>query len=153
MAIPEGFDGLDFINIYSKGVTEVGRYYSHFTYAPIEIPGDGHFDSVEGYWYWLTRRDDILRELWGYPAKSVGKALPKVCEVEDFMERICLANDLKLKANPEMMIRFAKTTLPLTHFYVYGSRVVEPQGYEWIIEHLSLRRQQLRQWLQKKQML
>ena len=30
-------DGIDHINIYSKGKTELGKYLSNFTYAPIKL--------------------------------------------------------------------------------------------------------------------
>ncbi len=46
-------DGVDHINIYSKGKTSLGRFLSNFVQADIETE-DGDFASVEGYWYWLT---------------------------------------------------------------------------------------------------
>ena len=57
-------DGIDHINIYSKGKTSLGRWLSNFAKSPIETE-DGHFDSIEGYWYWywLSSKDDTLRAL------------------------------------------------------------------------------------------
>lgn len=45
-------DGIDHINIYSKGRTALGRFLSNFAQAEIETE-DGEFASIEGYWYWL----------------------------------------------------------------------------------------------------
>lgn len=45
-------DGVDHINIYSKGKTSLGRFLSNFAQADIETE-DGNFASIEGYWYWL----------------------------------------------------------------------------------------------------
>lgn len=70
-------DGVTHINIYSKGKTEIGRWASNFQYAPIVID-DGHFDSVEGYFYWLGTRNAQLRFLSGFAAKKLGRESPDV---------------------------------------------------------------------------
>lgn len=64
-------DGLDHINIYSKGKTILGKYLSHFTKVKIRTIYHGTFLSVEGYWYWLLTRNDNLRSLYGFEAKKV----------------------------------------------------------------------------------
>lgn len=65
-------DGISHINVYSKGRTGIGRFLSNFTFYPIHTV-DGEFHSIEGYWYWLTCRDDRLRYLHGYEAKKLGR--------------------------------------------------------------------------------
>ena len=70
-------DGIDHVNIYSAGRTELGRFMSNFAQAPIQTI-DGSFASIEGYWYWLgcehTDRD-TLRTVSGFAAKKLGRAL------------------------------------------------------------------------------
>jgi len=61
-------DGLSHINIYSKGMTELGRLLSNFANTPVNTPQDGKFTSIEGYWYWLLGKNDnreVLRTLHG----------------------------------------------------------------------------------------
>ena len=41
-------DGVDHINIYSKGLTELGRFLSNFEHILITTE-DGDFNSIEGY--------------------------------------------------------------------------------------------------------
>lgn len=52
-------DGVTHINIYSKGKTQLGRVASNFAYFPFEIPNDGRFSSVEGYWHWLGLEENL----------------------------------------------------------------------------------------------
>lgn len=46
-------DGIDHINVYSKGKTALGRFLSNFAQVDLETK-NGNFSSVEAYWYWLT---------------------------------------------------------------------------------------------------
>jgi hypothetical protein len=46
-------DGIDHINIYSRGKTEVGRQLSNFAHTPFTHKDYGYFNSVEGLWYYL----------------------------------------------------------------------------------------------------
>src|SRR5690606_29183348 len=133
------------INIYSKSKSEVGRWLSNFTYCPIETE-DGHFDSIEGYWYWLTRRDDSLRTVSGWSAKELGKKLSKVTELEEeqFKNKICKALDLKIKTRPKWLVEQVK--FPLEHYYEYGGKKVYKPEYDWIIEHIEKRIEQLREF-------
>ena len=76
------FDGINCINIYSKGVTELGRLLSNF--ARIPIHGNGHiFASVEAWWYWYTtgKVHHHLKNLHGFKAKEEGRKLQKVQSV------------------------------------------------------------------------
>jgi hypothetical protein len=62
-------DGINHINIYSKGKTELGRLLTNFARTPIETPF-GHFESGEGYWFWL-RASKLsnrcpLKNMWGF---------------------------------------------------------------------------------------
>jgi hypothetical protein len=95
--IPEGVDGIDHINVYSKGKTALGRWLTNFAYSPITIPEFGDFASIESYWYFLGCEDDNLRHLHGFAAKKTGKAIPKTIDRPNFNELICKAIDIKIK--------------------------------------------------------
>ena len=80
-------DGVDHINVYSQGKTQLGRNLSNFSRFPI-CTDDGNFYSIEGYWYWLLTKDDSLRKMWGFKAKAHGREMLKGGEwVLEFMEK------------------------------------------------------------------
>jgi hypothetical protein len=151
--IPEGIDGQNHINIYSKGKTLLGKWLTNFAYSPITIPEHGKFASIEAYWYWLSCEDDNLRHLNGFTAKQEGKRiLSSRCDGllyqrDNFNELICKAIDIKLKSNMDMLYELHDSTLPLVHYYEYGGKRVDA-GYEWIVDHIESRRQLLKEkWL------
>lgn len=140
----EDMDGIHHINIYSKGTTEVGRWLTNFAYCPIQTE-HGWFNSVEGYWYWLTSFNDKLRTLHGFEAKKLGKESEVIMErsVDEFKNKICDAIDLKLKTKANWVAR--EVNLPLKHYYDYGGKRVYKEEYNWITEHIEKRVKQLRQ--------
>ena len=141
----EDIDGIHHINIYSKGNTEIGRWLTNFSYSPIQTE-NGWFNSVEGYWYWLTTLNDKLRDLHGFAAKKLGKESEQIVELTEkqFKEKICKAIDLKLKTNPRWVAE--SVNLPLQHYYDYGGKRVYKKEYDWITEHIQTRVNQLRKY-------
>lgn len=129
-------DGVKHINIYSKGKTKLGKFLSNFTKAPFDHPEDGKFNSIEGYWYWLSAKDDTLRSTYGFQAKARGRELggKDWIDTDEFKRKIKMAIRHKLHANPEMRTEFKASTLPFMHYYVYGGKVVEPKEGAWLIE-------------------
>lgn len=136
-------DGQTHINIYSKGLTRLGRELSHFAELPIHHPVFGDFRSNEGLWYWISRRDDKLRLLSGYEAKSYGRSLPvvKTLPKDEFQRMINLGNQAKLDTYPEIKEALASSTLPLLHYYVnfYSGQqaVIQTKDSEWILAHFE----------------
>lgn len=130
-------DGIDHINVYSKGKTSLGRFLTNFSRTPFKCE-DGKFVSIEGYWYWLGCKDDKLRTLSGYAAKAYGRMVgaPDWNDSEEFRRKILAAIDIKLKESP-FFIKLKECKLPLVHYYVYGTKIVQPTGGEWILDHLS----------------
>lgn len=129
-------DGIDHINIYSKGKTELGRFLTNFAHTPFEHPIDGKFESIEGYWYWLTCQNDALRKVYGFQAKKLGRDLGGKDWVEDpmFEYKIKTAILAKLDANPDIVLDLIDSDLPFKHYYVFGGKVVEPKEGKWILE-------------------
>lgn len=131
-------DGKKHINIYSKGKTELGRFLSNFARSPIETE-DGKFMSIEGYWYWLGCKHpekDLLRKHYGYKAKQIGRELggKDWLDNETFKSKIKKAMNIKITSNVVMLEAFRTSTLPFTHYYVYGNKIcLVPEAY-WIIE-------------------
>ena len=131
-------DGQTHINIYSKGNTELGRQLSNFYHSPI-VTLDGVFESVEGYWYWLGCRHPNRNKLmlaYGYEAKKLGKELGGKDWNNDphFKMKIATIIIQKLMQHPNILQNFLSNQLPYRHYYVYGSKVVEPEEGKWIVD-------------------
>ena len=134
-------DGIDHINVYSKAKTQLGQFLSNFAHSPIETE-DGHFESIEGYWYWLGTnhpRKVELRKLYGWKAKEVGRELKSLDwqDSPDFKRKICSAIEIKIKGNPLMFKALKANKLPLVHYYVFGNKVIQPKEGLWVIEFIQ----------------
>lgn len=144
-------DGVTHINVFSKGRTELGRLLSNFAHTPFKHPEYGFFSSVEAFWYWLSlgKTDDKLRTLHGFQAKKEGKLLQdaylakhmKFPQIENFQSEIKKAVLCKIEQNDRLKNLLKNSTLPLTHYYVWGDeksyRITYPEKYSWIHEYIS----------------
>lgn len=122
-------DGIDCINVYSRGKTPIGRILSNFAHTPFK--GNGlQFESVEAWWYWFTtgKKHDNLCSFWGFRAKKEGKQYPRVFEVTpDILREVY---KLKVACNPQIKEMLKESHLPFTHYYEYGSKIVETD-WQW----------------------
>lgn len=139
MSINPQEDGITHTNIYSKGKTEIGRFLSNFTEFNFDCE-DGNFNSIEGYWYWLSTKDDRLRKLSGWKAKHLGRELrgDDWNNSEEFKIKIKAAIKIKLDyANKEL----STIVLPIKHYYVFykdgKNIIVEPNDGKWIIDYIE----------------
>ncbi|WKV20404.1 hypothetical protein 16Q_011c [Pseudomonas phage 16Q] len=128
-------DGVDHINVYSKGKTELGRLLTNFADTPFRHPVYGVFRTVEGLWYWLKTgmQHENLRDVLGWEAKMLGKSWDSV-EIEDFDTKIKTAIRAKLIQHPHILRMLIDNELPLAHYYVMQGRIKQA-GYEWINEY------------------
>lgn len=148
-------DGVTHINVYSKGKTELGRLLSNFAHTPFEHYEHGHFSSIEAYWYWLSTgmKFDELRSLFGFNAKKVGLALRKATdegsfvEIKNFNALIKQAILIKIETTPNLRELLHYSSLPLTHYYVWGSgsdyKITYPIQYNFLYEYMEI----VRKWL------
>lgn len=134
-------DGVKHINIYSAGNTKIGRDLSNFSLFPFMHPLHGRFNSVEGYWYWLTRCDERLRDVYGIDAKKMGRGLPRVFSYKEdlFKGFVRSALTAKIQQNKEILNALIKSDLPFVHYYVMGpeKKIVVPDNSDWIIDHIA----------------
>lgn len=155
MSLNPAKDGVDHINIYSKSATKLGRMLSNFADLGFESPaGEGHFRSVEGYWYWLLAEGlddrDRLRYLSGYAAKDYGRTL---CEQHDwpnprdetFKNKILAAIWTKIHTHDQLKDLMVWSSLPFEHYYVYNSTVIEPDGLDWLVTGIEQMRKKLKE--------
>jgi acetylornithine/succinyldiaminopimelate/putrescine aminotransferase len=132
-------DGNTHINIYSMGGTSLGRFLTNFAYSPI-MTEDGHFVSIEGYWYWLSNRSETMRTVSGYNAKKTGRLHPKTVQLteQEFQRKIREACWIKIHSNQHVLKAFKNSTLPFTHYYVFSNGFVKDAGYKWIVDMWEL---------------
>ena len=132
-------DGVNHINIYSRGKTALGRMLSNFYRFPIST-SDGEFESVEGYWYWLNicecEEKEILRTLFGFKAKDKGLRIlqHKNCRWDkDFEKKIITAIWYKFERNLHLLVEdYVK--LPFEHYFVFGDKIRDAKNrYPWMI--------------------
>lgn len=136
-------DGVTYINIYSRGMTPLGRKLSHFPRTPFTHPVFGPFASMEGFWYYMRAQThlqpagfgDQLRTLVGRDAKFYGRTLPSGW-YDDFQEDILAANWQKIIQNPEIADMLVESSLPFKHFYIFGPKrlVIIPPRFEWLMD-------------------
>lgn len=134
MELIPGQDGYTHINIYSKGKTELGRFLTNFALSPITTE-DGDFKSIEGYWYWLSNQEYVMRELYGFNAKKIGKTFPRRFLLTDqgFQNKIRNACWIKIHSNQGMLNLFRTSDVPFTHYYVFNNGFVKDAGFKWLV--------------------
>ena len=139
-------DGVEFINMYSKAKTSMGRMISNFYHFPIETE-DGHFESVEGYWYWLSlpvnKKTEIMRRLYGYKAKQTGRELRQEYGEENlrfddrFEEKILAAIRYKVERNKNL-IKDKYKDLPIIHYYTFDGKVFDvTEDFPWLVNGIT----------------
>lgn len=137
---PSG-DGVDHINIYTRGRTRLGVLATNLSDVPVIHPKFGHFRTAEGLYYWLKtgKIDDGYRILSGFEAKRKGQEQPIVWN-KNFQEEFASAIIYKTVRSEEIqaLLKSFLPDLPFAHYYWYGNQkdphVVEPKGHEWQVE-------------------
>lgn len=142
VVLDPSLDGITHINVYSGGNTRVGREISNMSTHPIVHPRHGNFNTIEGFWWWLSTgmKDDYFRTCSGFDARKKGYKQDKVTHTA-FKHEIRYAIALKLKTHPKILKRLTHSTLPLTHYYVYGRNTPNPMVRPadrsmWVIDFL-----------------
>lgn len=142
-------DGIDHINIYSRGTTELGRMLSNFYKFQIKTK-DGIFESVESYWYWMSIADceekELLRTMFGFQAKKFGKQLVEKYgrrHDDNFESNISNAIWYKFKRNSNLILPRYKS-LPFEHYYVFSGKVTDVKSkYTWMIDNIEQMRKMI----------
>ena len=114
-------DGIDHVNIYSKGKTTLGKLLSNFAHTPFTYRGIT-YQSVEAALYYYRTEDVRMIPLFGKKAKELGSKLTlKQTEPPELIKAWLYA---KLFANPEIIDLLIRNDLPYSHYYVmFGKKV------------------------------
>lgn len=135
--IDEPQDGINVINIYTRGMTTLGRSLSHLAKVGFMHPEYGHFPSMEHYWMWCKTGKlhyDVFLPLDPWEVKKKAKEFPIV--PSDTFEKDILEGEYhKLRCNPWLAKLLKECELPLAHYFTYGgnsNRVFrEPPTNQW----------------------
>lgn len=154
--IKPNLDGIEHINIYTKGSTELGRMLSNLYDRDFVVPGYGSFKSMEGFWYfYLTGcKFPEFHNYRGFSAKSAGKACREHRIDKDGLsgedkEVILEAIRCKLRQNRDILTLLRDSELPFKHYYFYGdvdnAKVVELPQFDWMLDEFERLRQLLKE--------
>jgi predicted NAD-dependent protein-ADP-ribosyltransferase YbiA (DUF1768 family) len=144
-------DGIDHLNIYSRGRTAEGRLLSNFAETPFVLDGV-RFASVEA-WYQAPRFDhEAMRRkvtgMSGAPCKKLGDTQGKKAgapvrlfdgrivpyDGADYRAAFSQAIRAKVAQNPDVRNALMATeSLALTHYYVMMGRPVMPRGEDGVL--------------------
>lgn len=138
-------DGYSHINTYSQGETRLGRMLSNFYRSPVGIKGYGYFQSLEGFWYYLSTgcKNEKLREVWGAEAKKLGREMTRVeMETEEFQDIFKRALCSKIMGNSDILNAFIDSSAPFVHYYWYGKDISNPHvvlcpQVDWMMDYLN----------------
>lgn len=133
-------DGVDHINIWSRGRTKFGRWLSNFAYSPFTHPTYGWFASMEAYYYYIATgsKHEGLRKLFGREAKMVGKTFPRVT-VEYFEDIMMEGIEWKALCNPFCLNAVRGNYLRYTHYFYFGQsdtpniKIIEDGKSWWLM--------------------
>lgn len=107
--------------------------------ASFELPEDGSFESIGGYWWWLLSGKDKARKLSGkdvFTEKNVG-AKNRV-KTEEFQDKILKATWHKIRQNQKIFWRFEQNILDFRRYYVHEGKLYRPSDSEWICDGLEV---------------
>lgn len=130
----EGKDGVDYINIYSQGLTPLGRSLSNWN--GVVSTRLGFFRSLEGFIFFLGSFDASLRGMGGAEAKSKGDKLDRGIRLPQdvFRELIVEAMYDKIKRDPGLALALKENTLPLVHYYSYSGKKIFAPKWDWQVK-------------------
>lgn len=140
-------DGVTHVNVYSRGVTTLGRGLSNLSECNIEHPYFGHFRTLEGLWFYMKTgfKDDQFRIIKGVAARDLGKQMPSG-HYPLFNKMFKLGMLEKLERSPQLQAQLLDNELPLAHYYSYGGgkKIMQLDRHQWQLDFWILLRSTLK---------
>ncbi len=133
-----GEDGVDHINIWDQGATDLGKLLAHGTALGFRHSLFNKFATVEGFWNYIRseEREDRLRKLVGKPLRNCIRELT-FRNIVNFRAIIMDANWQKIQQYPVLKEAVKNSTLPFDCYFVYrrADGIAERPGYAfWLLE-------------------
>lgn len=133
-------DGVDHINIWKDGKTELGQLLAHDSDLSFKHNIFGPFGTMEALWYYIrsTERDDRIRNLHGQKLKNFARQLTNV-QVDNFRAIIMDSNWQRICAYPVLKDAIGASDLPFELYYVdrHTGLRVRPQYFPWLLEGME----------------
>lgn len=156
-------DGLDHINVYSRGKTLLGKYLSNFARTPVMI-STLRFASVESWWFYKKMKNinakytadklysripfssedlGIVQNLIGVDAKYFFNQKVKAINylksedldyAEPTPEQVEAVFRLKVNQNTEVRRLLKESTLPFAHYYEMHGHKVNADKYLYMAD-------------------
>ncbi len=130
-------DGVDHINIWERGNTEIGKFLAHGSHTPFHHPYFGLFNNIEAFWHYIRseERDDRIRLMNNLSAKKFSENF-NLIKVPNFYAVIMDANWFKIKEYPHKAALLKESTLPLEMYYIYRDNGVpiRPMFAAWALQ-------------------
>lgn len=156
-------DGLDHLNIYSNGRTELGRVLSNFYKEEFNtVNGDGNFMSIEGYFHWLGVSEDCpnrdtLRYLFGKDARVAGRNFKctygrsNKYTKDEFQEIICKEVSRKFYRHQNLLIdNILLWDVPIYHYMIFDGNKIKDftEKYKWFVDCIEKTRNDILESIQ-----
>lgn len=111
-------DGVDHINIWEYGKTDLGRALARCTNLPFEHNLFGRFNTLEAFWYYIgsEEHDDRIRSMTGKNLHDFSRRLTRI-HVPNFCAIIVDTCWQRVMQYPELIEAFKTIDLPFDSYY------------------------------------
>lgn len=140
-----GEDGFDYINIYSKAMTPLGRSLSNFSDCKITI-SIGYFRTIEGLIFYLRTFNEWYRYADGPKCKAKYKEEDRIVLLPEYIEKrfIIEAMNAKIYNDNNLKQALKESTLPFVHYYNYSGNKITIPEWDWLCEEWEKIRNKLK---------
>lgn len=124
-----GIDGVDHINIWDRGETELGMVLSPMADISFKHNVFGPFRSVEGFWHYIrsVTKDDRNRRTYGLYAKKLGETFDTQM-VDDFRAIILDAHYQKISQYQAIIDEVKASVLPFELYTLWHTKEQKAAG-------------------------
>ena len=145
-------DGIDHINIYSKGKTILGKQLSNMYYFSFNYDGLD-FNSVEQAWHYykfIKINPNIANQIISMNniyeikkyAKKYNNETSEYVQSNEFRNLIQKIIETRLHKDSKLCLILRNSVLPFKHYYTFGNEnsykvINESIKYDWLIEIIT----------------
>jgi hypothetical protein len=135
-----GEDGVDHINIWENGLTDIGKALSPEVNMPFVHPVYGPFKSMIGFSYWVRSefKDERMRNLYGKKAFIIGEKLNLV-HVPNYRVLYMQALYALVTSYPGLVESLFTLEQPIDSYYLYGdlNTRIRTWNANWLIPGIT----------------
>src|SRR5574343_285348 len=128
-------DGIDHINIYSFGETDLGQALSHDSPVSFRHNRFGFFSSMEVFWHYIQseERDDRIRSM-SRPSFKKFKSKLTYTMVTNFRAIIMDSNYQRIAQNPKIVEAIKESVLPFDCYHNSNEHIRQrPKYFAWLL--------------------